>query len=222
MKYCNIKIECPVSTLDVADVRMMKECYDVDMIIYSNSSVYHPSYFSINFLNNISNKIVDKVVLDLFSGTGIVGLSLSKTNKLVDCADISQDAIDIINFNKGVNDCNNVRTIQSDVFMSINNKYDVIVGIPPMMSTQRYEETCNLEPRQAYDAGVDMLNYYKQVITKGKDYLLPNGKIYLPVASIEHKQQILDLITDWKHQYVNCENLVPSFQFPCEYLELSL
>jgi len=221
-KYVNIQMKSDNCNIDIDKLKIIKKVSSADLLIYSNDLIYHPSDYSINYLNNIYPKIVDTTVLDLCSGSGIVGLGLSKTNKLVDCADISIDSINVININKQVNDCINVTTIQSDMFNNIDKLYDVIVGVPPMLSTQQYEERCNLLPRQAYDAGQNQFNCFKQIIEQGKKHLFKNGRIFLPVSTDMHKEKITELLqqNSWNYNYYDCDNLIEQYQYPQGYMEL--
>lgn len=78
-------------------------------------------------------KIQDASVLDLFAGTGAVGLeALSRGAKQVDFVDSNIKAIQIIKQNlKGVEDTYNIYKTNALNFLKTANKYDIIIIDPP-------------------------------------------------------------------------------------------
>lgn len=92
----------------------------------------------------------DDCVLDLYCGTGTIGLYLSKFCKKVLGIEINQQAVCAANENKGLNEIENVDFICSDVASMINKikeSYDVIIVDPPRSgldkNTISYLKGCN-------------------------------------------------------------------------------
>ncbi|VFP77795.1 class I SAM-dependent methyltransferase [Buchnera aphidicola] len=79
------------------------------------------------FTKNIKGKI-----LDLGSGTGIIGISLAKKNPLIDLTltDIYDTAIWCSKKNLKKNDCIG-KVLFSNIYSKINTKYNLIVSNPP-------------------------------------------------------------------------------------------
>ncbi|KAF5295868.1 hypothetical protein FQA39_LY13041 [Lamprigera yunnana] len=79
----------------------------------------------------------DKLLIaDLCSGSGCIGLSLAKLNKtnLVQCSDISDDALEVIKINKEKLELDNVEIIKSDFISYLNEqkqKPNILIANPP-------------------------------------------------------------------------------------------
>ncbi len=85
----------------------------------------------------IQFKISDAVVLDLFTGTGGLGIeALSRGAKYVDFVDTNPEAIKLINFNlRGVEGNYKVNNCQHLQFLQTNKqKYDIVLLDPPFAS----------------------------------------------------------------------------------------
>jgi len=101
------------------------------------------SFFQIN--NNVTKKMYDKIeeyanltkednLLDLYCGTGTIGIYLAKKANKVLGIEILKDAINDANKNKKINGIDNIEFICNDVSKAISNinyKLDVIVVDPP-------------------------------------------------------------------------------------------
>jgi release factor glutamine methyltransferase len=106
-------------------------------------------------------------VLDLCTGSGCIALSLKKRNPFcqVTASDISQNALKVA--------CENAQRIgvevefaKSDLFESIDGKFDIIVSNPPYIPTARIptlQKEISYEPVQALDGGVDGLDFYRRI-----------------------------------------------------------
>lgn len=104
--------------------------------------ISHDSFFQVN--TNVMKKMYDKVleysnvdntktVLDLYCGTGTIGLYLSKNAMSVTGIEIIEDAIKDANINKEINNITNTTFICGDVGRLINNEYkqDILIVDPP-------------------------------------------------------------------------------------------
>jgi len=104
--------------------------------------ISYDSFFQVN--TDAMIKLYDKVVeyanlskedsvLDLYCGTGTIGLYLSKYCKEVLGIEIVENAIRDANINKELNDVSNISFVCGDVSRLINNDYkqDVLVVDPP-------------------------------------------------------------------------------------------
>ena len=88
-------------------------------------------------------------------------------------SDISYDALKIAQRNSvivegfGDSQKSNIRTIQSDLFEKIEEKFDVIVSNPPYIETktiQTLDKEVQMEPKLALDGGEDGLDLYRRII----------------------------------------------------------
>lgn len=126
-------------------------------------------------------------VLDLCTGSGIIGITIKKQNALaeVTLADISKKALKVADINaKKLNV--DVEIVKSDMFANIYNKYDVIVCNPPYITQEAYKNlpksVKNYDPKKALLGGQDGLDFYRILRDKASDYLLDGGVIVCEIG----------------------------------------
>lgn len=132
VSYSNLK------SLYFNDKLIYGDEYLVDNINGIKYTIYPDSFFQVNKEGMI--KIYDKVLeyassgnslLDLYCGTGTIGIYLSKNYKKILGIEINKDAIKNANINKKLNNIENIDFICSDSYKMINDKYDTIIVDPP-------------------------------------------------------------------------------------------
>ena len=146
----------------------------------------------------IKNKFLKlKTILDLGTGSGCIAIELSKIykNSKVFGSDLCIKALRISKKNN-VQTQNKVKFIESDWFVNIKGKFDLIVSNPPYIPENAKLETSTLfEPGTALfsqDAGLRDL---KKIISEALNYLKING-----VLILEHGlNQSSDLSEYMKH-----------------------
>lgn len=132
-------------------------------------------------------------VLDIFAGSGCIGMALKKhvKNAKVFFADIE-------------NRCVGERIIKSDVFKNIIGKFDYIFANPPYIPTTRkkriQKSVLGFEPKKALFGGADGLFYIRRFLSQAKNYLNVGGKIYMEFDSVQ-KRDIEKIIN--KYNYKN-------------------
>lgn len=129
----------------------------------------------------------DNKVLDMCSGSGCVGISLKKYNSQLEvtCADISDKAIKIGKSNSVSNEVD-VKFIESDLFINIDEKFDIIVSNPPYIKYSEYIELENKvldhEPKLALYADENGLYFYNEISKQAKEYLNEGGRLYFEIG----------------------------------------
>lgn len=127
-------------------------------------------------------------VLDLCCGSGCIGISFSKLRHgrdLVELADISDAAIALTKKNRErlQADC---AVIQTDLFMQIEGKYDMIVSNPPYIRTDEIPklmaEVRDFEPHLALDGKADGLYFYDKIIREAREYLYEDEYILFEIG----------------------------------------
>jgi len=139
--------------------------------------------------------------LDIFSGSGCIGVSLLKhaPNLLCDFADKDKKAVEQIKINCKLNKLNKkkYKVIQSDIFKNISGKYDFIFANPPYVAIKRKDKVqksvLEYEPKIALFAGNDGLLCINKFLSQAKKHLNPNGKIFMEFSS-EQKKPIEQMI----------------------------
>ncbi|HPM08226.1 HemK family protein methyltransferase [Candidatus Parcubacteria bacterium] len=132
-------------------------------------------------------------ILDLFSGSGCIGIALLKNipNCSVCFADIDKNCLDQIKFNLKENqiDENRFKIIKSDVFSNIESKYDYIFANPPYIPDARkiQKSVSRYEPANALFGGTDGLKYIRIILKSFGNFLKEKGCLFLEIDS-SHKK----------------------------------
>jgi len=119
--------------------------------------------------------------LDLFSGSGCVGVAVLKNikNSICHFGEINDSFLEQIKINCSDIDSSRYKIIKTDIFSNINEKYDYILANPPYVAESRISEVgsdvIEYEPHIALfsgDEGMDTINIF---IDNVKDYLSNGG-----------------------------------------------
>jgi len=161
----------------------------------TNENVFCPTATSDFLIRGVADNInyADKL-LDLGCGNGVVGITLSKLEKVkkIYCSDISKEAVKIANINIKLNHIIG-KAIFSDIFSNWDNyKFDVIVNDVSGIA----EEVASISSwfeNVPCDSGLDGCKNINKVLNEGKKFLVDNGKIFFPVISLSNTKKILDL-----------------------------
>lgn len=129
----------------------------------------------------------NSVCLDLFSGSGCIGVAILKNISASYCDFGEKEEIfrEQIKINLELNNIekNRYSIIETDIFSNINKKYDYILANPPYVALSRVEEigkdVLEFEPHEALFSGKDGLNAIKEFLLKAKNYLKDKGVIYM-------------------------------------------
>ena len=146
-------------------------------------------------------------VLDIFAGSGCIGIAILKNikNSSVDFVDIDKKAIEQIRINLKLNNISKFRykIYQSNLFEKINGKYDVIFANPPYVARERIKEVessvLKYEPKIALLAGKRGMQYIKKFLKGARNFLKPKGVIYLELDPLQEKE-IEDILNREKYK----------------------
>ncbi len=161
--------------------------------------------FAIDEIKNKKQKNIK--VLDLFSGSGCVGVAILKNFRTakVDFADKDKNAILQIKINLKNNFINKKRykIIKSDIFKNIKDKYNFIFANPPYIPIARknkiQKSVLKYEPKLALFGGEDGLKYINKFLKDAKKYLNSDGKIFMEFDYIQ-KNKIEKLLKKYKYK----------------------
>lgn len=143
-------------------------------------------------------------ILDLCTGSGAIAISLKKylNNIEIMASDISDKALMVAKKNAskiGVD----VKFIESDLFNSINGKFDLIVSNPPYIKKSvipSLDKQVRNEPILALDGGKDGLDFYRKISYDAKKFLNNNGYLCFEIG-YDQRKDVEDILL--KNGYIN-------------------
>jgi release factor glutamine methyltransferase len=141
--------------------------------------VYPPAEDSFLLLNAV--KYAHGEVLDMFAGSGIIGLNAANKAKKVTFADINPNAIKAIKYNANRNGIKNIECVLSDLFSSLGNrKFDVIYANPPYLPKKKERKWVN----QALSGGIEGNELTIDLIRSLKEHLKGNGDAFIILSTV--------------------------------------
>lgn len=148
-------------------------------------------------------------ILDLFAGSGAIGIALLKNlaNAEVHFGEIDERFVKQINLNLEINNIAPTRAsvFEADVFGGISGKYDYIFANPPYLSLQKINEiqrsVLDFEPHKALFGGDDGMYFLEKFLANAGKFLLPHGMIYFEFHSPQ-KEKLGKLMTELGYEFV--------------------
>jgi len=142
-------------------------------------------------------KIYELTVLDVFAGSGCIGIAILKNikNSFVDFVDVDKKAIEQIKINLKINKIskNRYKIYRANLFEKLKDeKYDIIFANPPYVAKERMGEVqpsvLKYEPKRAILAGRGGLFYIKKFLKETKNHLNKSGKIFLEFDPLQKEE----------------------------------
>jgi len=144
---------------------------------------------AIKKIKNSKLKTHNLNILDIFAGSGCIGIAVLK-NCPEQCrraifSEIDKKFIKQIKINLKLNKINpkKYKIIQSNIFENVRGKYDYIFTNPPYIALKNkhliQKSVYDYEPHSALFGGNDGLLYIRKFLKDAKKYLNKNGKIYM-------------------------------------------
>ena len=157
-------------------------------------------YKVIEYIKSINKNNIK--ILDLCTGSGIIGITLrkeleSKSLEVV-ASDISEEALKVAKENAIMNEAE-VKFIQSDIFENINGKFDIIVSNPPYIAYNdkitMEDNVLNYDPHLALFAEEDGMYFYREIVENVKEYLEEDGLVFFEIG-YDQREKILKLANE--------------------------
>ena len=157
-------------------------------------------YKVIEYIKSINKNNIK--ILDLCTGSGIIGITLRKElgfkSVEVVASDISEEALKVAKENAIMNEAE-VKFIQSDIFENINEKFDIIVSNPPYIAYNdkitMEDNVLNYDPHLALFAEEDGMYFYREIVENAKEYLEEDGIVFFEIG-YDQREKILKLAND--------------------------
>ncbi len=154
-----------------------------------------------------SSRLPAPKVLDMFAGSGCVGVAVLKNikNSYIVFAEKDEKLLEQIKINIQKNfPLNNsdelssgqrgerFEVIQSDIFSNVEGEFDFILANPPYIPTTRknkiQKSVLKYEPKSALFGGEDGLRYIRKFLAEAKNFLNPGGSLYMEFDPIQKKE----------------------------------
>ncbi|MCX6789674.1 MAG: peptide chain release factor N(5)-glutamine methyltransferase [Candidatus Gribaldobacteria bacterium] len=143
-----------------------------------------------------------RAALDMFAGSGCCGIAVLKNapNSHCDFVDVDDNCLKQIRLNLKINNINKnrYRVIKSNIFEKLSKsdfdskKYDVILANPPYIGLAEKKKVqksvLSFEPKQALFAKQKGLYFIAKFLSEAKNYLTPEGFIYLEFGYNQKKE----------------------------------
>lgn len=168
--------------------------------------IFKPREETIFWVKRVIKKLKKKKkklrILDIFSGSGWIGIACLKNlkNCFVDFVDIDKKAIEQIKINLKLNKIPPRRyfIFQSDMFEKVKKKkYDTILANPPYVAKERLwqvqKSVIKTEPKNSWYGGEKGMFYIKKFLKEAKKHLEPGGEIVMECDPLQ-KKEIEELI----------------------------
>ena len=125
-------------------------------------------------------------ILDLGTGSGVIGITLSKfyPNSLITISDISPKALKVANKNIKKHKVSNVNSIESNWFSAFKEEenFDLILTNPPYIAKGDVHLTnleINYEPSNALVSANNGFSDIFKIIDSAANFLKPQGKLFI-------------------------------------------
>lgn len=125
-------------------------------------------------------------ILDLGTGSGVIGITLSKfyPNSLITISDISPKALKVANKNIKKHKVSNVNSIESNWFSAFKEEenFDLILTNPPYIDKGDVHLTnleINYEPSNALVSANNGFSDIFKIIDSAANFLKPQGKLFI-------------------------------------------
>ena len=145
------------------------------------------------------NNLTNIKILDLCTGSGIIGIILKKELEEFDvkilASDISSRALTVAKENASSLEAD-ISFVESDLFSNIQDKFDIIVSNPPYIANDDKktikENVLNYDPHLALFADEEGMYFYRNIIEKSRPYLNEKGIMFFEIG-YDQKEKIITL-----------------------------
>jgi release factor glutamine methyltransferase len=172
--------------------------YDITIL----PQVFLPSTASELLADFICVKNGDRIV-DIGTGTGVLGLIAGMQGAVGYAADINPEAVKNARQNLDKYGFSRIKTIESDLFSNIpRDSYDLITFNRPFWDDYGGKKMRNIVELGFSDTTGNLLAAFLQ---QSSSFLAKTGKILVSVAEWENLQQVENMFSRYNYEYVMLE-----------------
>lgn len=151
--------------------------------------IYEPAEDSYLIKKYIKDYSKNKKVLDLGTGSGILAKESLKYTKNVTASDINKECL---------KNLKEIKTIHSDLFENIKEKFDLIIFNPPYLPRDKREDKKSALSTTGGEKGYEILEKF---INQLKYHVNKNGKALIVFSSLTNKKKIDFIIKKNKFKF---------------------
>lgn len=183
-----------------------QEFMSIDLIVTNDVLIPQPdTEILVEETIKVAKQYDKPKILDLCTGSGAIAIAIKKyiPEAEIVASDLSSKALRIANNNDRTK---KIRFILSDLFVNINEKFDIIVSNPPYIKTEEIKtlsKEVQNEPLMALDGGQDGLYFYEKIIKQANSYLNQNSYLCLEIGE-NQKNEIIKKI-QYNGKYTNIQ-----------------
>ena len=174
----------------------MRKAYHQDIEITVFDDVYEPAEDT-ELLAKHVNPSQDSEVLDMGCGSGIISIIAARNGAKVTASDLNQSAFKNTQLNAAQHQVR-VKTVQSDLFQNLPDKYDYVYFNPPYVPSEAEDEKLRQKHPQlskAWDGGEQGRQVIREFIKQLPKHLKKNGQCLLVVSSKNDLHWALDQLS---------------------------
>lgn len=155
-----------------------------------------------------SGELKEKVVWDVCTGSGCLGIALKKKFPYLSVAlsDLSEGALEVARGNASRNAVE-VELFQGDLLAPFaGKKADIVIVNPPYISNEEYgrldREVSEFEPKMALVSGPSGLEYYERLAQELPKYLNPRARVFFEIG-FQQGEKVLSLFNAscWRSRF---------------------
>lgn len=185
--------------------------------IKTDDEVYEPCDDSFLLMDCLEGHIRrGEKVLDMGTGTGILGIFCAKQGASVVCADINAFAVKLARENAKLNSVR-IKVVRSDMFEKIAGKFDVIIFNPPYLPTAKQDKIPGVL-NYAFDGGKKGNDAIMRFMCDFPKRLAKGGRAYLLLSSLNDIDKILAKLKKEKFSAEKVAERAFDFERLCVYL----
>ncbi|MEM5948299.1 peptide chain release factor N(5)-glutamine methyltransferase [Spirochaetia bacterium 38H-sp] len=176
-------IEKRARGIPVSYIRKRKEFYGLEFFVDESVLVPRPDTevivdYTLKLIRENPNL---KRIHDVCTGSGCMAIAIKKNASHsieMSVSDISQDALSVCKKNSLSILGHPLPAVVSDLLLSVNGKFDIIVSNPPYVTTEetsKIKQKGSPEPSLALDGGKDGLELIRKLVPQALELLSPGG-----------------------------------------------
>jgi len=151
-------------------------------------SVYEPREDSMLLAKTLERlKLKGAAALEIGCGSGFLSVLLAKKKADVTAVDINPEAVETTKLNAKASKTH-VNAFQSDLFSSVEGRFDLIVFNPPYLPAEERDVT--------YSGGKSGRDTIEKFIVQAKKYLNPGGGVMIVISSLTGEKEVIELFKE--------------------------